>query len=559
MIRICENKTKKLPGITSLFVSFDFDRNIVDNIKSLQSCIYHSDTKEWEVPLTELAELLDRLCCFDELDLVLKEEFEKSIIDYPLMNYKTEPFPYQREGIEYGLNSESWLLLDAPGLGKSLQLIYLAQELKQRKNLEHCLIICGINSLKTNWKSEIEKHSNLDCTILGQRINKKGKLVIDGIQERLEQLQKPIKEFFVITNIETLRSDKILKALQKSKINKFDMVVVDEIHKCKSNSSLQGKNLLKLNTATYKIGATGTLLLNSPMDCYVPLSWIGSERSTYSTFKYYYCTFGGNFNNELTGYRNLNVLKNQIDKVSLRRTKDILGLPPKVVIPEYIEMSDEQSIFYENIKNGVVESVNKIKLNPSNVLALCGRLRQATACPPILTTDKIPSAKLDRAQDLIDQIVSSGNKVVVFSTFKETVYELSKRVNNYGVVLGTGDQDDFEIEEAKFLFQTDPNIHVFIGTHQKSGTGITLTAANYLIFIDTPWTHADTEQCEDRIHRIGTNETVFIYHLITKDTIDERVNEIVHDKGAIADYVIDDKITQSGLMSLKKYIEELRF
>lgn len=559
MIKIVEKTTRKLPGITSLFVSFDYNKNIVDNIKSLNDCIFHSDTKEWEVPLTVLTELLDRLCCFDELDITFEKTQEKEFIDYTLMEYKTKPFDYQRAGIEFGLNTNSWLLLDDPGLGKSLQLIYLAQELRNRENIEHCLIICGINSLKTNWKSEIEKHSQLDCMILGQRINRKGNLVIDGIQARLEQLKNPIKEFFVITNVETLRSKPILEELRKSKINKFEIVFIDEIHKLKSSSSTQGNNLLKLTNSKYKVGATGTLLLNSPLDCYVPLKWIGVEKANFSTFRNYYCTFGGAFNNEITGYRNLDVLKDQIEQNSLRRKKDILGLPPKVIIPEFLDMSPEQEVFYNKIKQGVVEAADKVQLRTTNLLSLCGRLRQATACPSILTTENIPSAKLDRAEDLIDQIVSSGSKVVVFSTFKETVYQLSKRVSKYGVVIGTGDQDDQEYERAKILFQNDPDVHVFIGTHQKSGTGITLTAANYLIFIDTPWTYSDTQQCEDRIHRIGTNNTTFIYHLITKNTIDERVNEIIHDKAAIADYVVDDKITQSGLNSLRKYIEELRF
>lgn len=559
MIKIEERQTVKVPGLTSLFVSFQYNKNIVDCIKKLETCFYNSEQKEWEVPLTAFSELVDRCCEFDEIDVKLQSDIKKDIVEYPLMDYKTKPFEYQRQGIEFGLNHNKFLLLDDPGLGKTLQLLYLAQELKKRENIQHCLIICGINALKMNWKSEIEKHSDLDCVVLGQRVNKKGKLVVDGINERLNQLKNPINEFFVITNIETLRNDQILKELKKSKVNKFDMIVLDEIHKCKSNSSQQGKNLLKLNTAKYMVGATGTLLLNSPLDCYVPLSWIGVEHSTFSTFKYYYCSFGGNFNNELTGYKNTSVLKNQIEQNSLRRTKDILGLPPKVIIPEFLEMSPEQEVFYNNIKNGVVEAANKVTLRAANILSLCGRLRQATACPSILTTDSIPSAKLDRAEDLIDQIVSSGNKVVVFSIFKETVYELARRVSRYGVVIGTGDQDETQFEQSKILFQNDPDVHVFIGTHQKSGTGITLTAANYLIFIDTPWTAGDVHQCEDRIHRIGTTSTAFIYHLITSDTIDERVYDLVQDKAAMSDYIVDDKITQAGLNSLRKYIEELQF
>lgn len=557
MITIHERQTVKVPGITSLFVSFDFNRAIVDEIKLLDGCVFNAETKEWEMPLTNLAEFLDRVCVHDQINLQLQRYENKETVNYTLQQYPTKPFSYQEEGIQFGLNHDKWLLLDAPGLGKTLQLTYLAQELKERQGLQHCLIICGINTLKTNWKNEIEKHSNLSCRILGQRITKKGNLVVDGIQERLKQLKEPIEEFFVITNVETLRDDKIVQAILKNKHNKFDMIVVDEVHKCKSNQSQQGKNLLKLNKAKYQVGATGTLLLNNPLDAYVPLKWIGAERANYSTFRYYYCNYGGPFGNMLVGFKNVHVLQDQIKKYSLRRTKDILDLPPKNIIHEYVDMSEAQSIFYENVKAGIAQNVDKVKLSTANVLSMVTRLRQATACPSILTSESIPSAKMDRAEDLAEQILASGYKLVIFSTFKETVYALAERLKQYKIVIATGDQKDFEIENAKKKFQEDPLTQVFIGTWQKCGTGITLTAASYLIFIDTPFTEAEFTQASDRIYRIGTKESVFIYNLVTRYTVDERVLELVTDKGAIADYVVDEKITPQGLQSLRKYIEEL--
>ena len=557
MITVQERQTVKVPGITSFFVSFDFNRAIVDEIKLLDGCVFNAETKEWEMPLTNLAEFVDRCCVHDSINLQLLEYKEKEAVKYQLSPYQTKPFSYQEEGIQFGLNHENWLLLDAPGLGKTLQLTYLAKELKERQGLQHCLIICGINTLKTNWKNEIEKHSNLSCRILRQRITKKGNFVVDGIQERLKQLKEPIEEFFVITNVETLREDKIVQAILKNKYNKFDMIVIDEVHRCKTPTSQQGKNLLKLNKARYRIGATGTLLLNNPLDAYVPLKWIGAERANYSTFRYYYCNYGGPFGNMLVGFKNVQVLQDQIKKYSLRRTKDILNLPPKNVIHEYVDMSDAQSIFYDNVKAGVAQEVNKVKLNAANVLSLVARLRQATACPSILTTESIPSAKMDRAEDLVEQIVGSGYKVVIFSTFKQTVYELAQRLRQYKLVVATGDQSDAEIEAAKQALQEDPDTKIFIGTWQKCGTGITLTAASYMIFIDTPWTDADFCQASDRIHRIGTKDSVFIYNLVTRGTVDERVLELVTDKAAIADYIVDEKITPQGLDSLRKYIEDI--
>lgn len=473
-------------------------------------------------------------------------------------NFKTSVYDYQLQGINHTLSSgqHKWLLLDAPGLGKTLQMILLAQELKQRGEINHCLIVCGINTLKYNWKKEIETHSNLSCRILGQKYNKKGKLIIGSISDRINDLKSDIDEFFVITNVETLRDNNIIKELTKGK-NKFDMIVADELHKMKSPTSQQGKNFLKLQSK-YQIGLTGTLLLNSPLDAYVPLKWINADNSTYTNFKYYYCTFTGPFNNILSGYKNIAVLKDQLEDVSLRRTKDILDLPPKNIIHEYVEMDAQQQLFYENIVNGVVEEVDKVELNTSTLLSMVTRLRQATVDPSILSSNEtLTSAKLNRAIDLAKEILDTGEKVVIFSEYKAPLDILMNELKEYNPLLCTGDVKDTIISENVDKFQNEETNKVMCATISKMGTGITLTKASYAIFIDSSWTAAVNVQAEDRIYRIGSKSPVFIYYLWTKDTIDERVKEIVTDKEAISDFIVDSKISDNTLESLRKYIVDL--
>lgn len=557
MIQITENRTKKVPGITSVFINFPYNQYIIEDIKSLPCKNYSKKDNLWEVPITYLAELIDKLCVYDDIELKLCNITFEEDIEYKLSEYRTKPFNYQIDGIQYGLNHDSWLLLDPPGLGKSLQLIYLAEELQKRNGIKHCLIVCGINTLKTNWQKEIHKHSRLDCKILGERVRKNGNKYIGNVEERLKDLKGNCSEFFLITNIETLRNDKIVKAINDPK-NSIECIFCDEIHVCKSSTSQQGKNLLKLNKAKYRVGATGTLLMNKPLDAFVPLKWIDADRATQGNYEHYYCAYGGDFNHEFLGYRNLTTLQKQLELYTLRRPKSLLNLPPKTIIEEYVDMSETQQKFYKDIENGVVESVDKVKLKPAMVMGMAMRLRQATACPSILTTQNIPSAKLDRTLDLVEQITSEGNKVVIFSTFKETVYELQKRLKEYKPLIGTGDCDDEFISANVDQFQTNDENKVFIGTWQKCGTGITLTAANYMIFIDTPWTDAAFTQNCDRIYRIGTDKPVTIYNLVTTETIDEQVLQIVTDKGAISDYILDGIITEKGLTSLQKYIEELK-
>lgn len=557
MITIRENIAEKVPGDTSIYIQMAYNEPFLRIIEPLECKYFCKKNHTWEFPLTDLAYLIDRLVLEDTLELVLLEDQKSTekTIHLDTSTLITKPFPYQVEGIEYGLNHDKWLLLDEPGLGKTLQTLYVAQALKKQVDLKHCLIICGLNILKENWRKEIQKHTNLSCRVLGEYIQKNGKRKIGGIPQRLEQLSNPIEEFFVITNIETLRNDDIIKALQSS-VNSFDMIIFDEIHACKDSQSHQGKNLLKLDSV-YKIGCTGTPLVNNALDAYVPLKWIGAEHSTLTNFKRYYCRFGGPTHNIIVGMKNLDFLKYQLEKNSLRRSKNLLNLPPKTVINEYVTMEDRQALFYENIKSGIKDQVNKVKLNTTNLLALTARLRQATACPSILTTENIPSAKLDRAESLVDEIVSSGNKVVIFSTFKETTKKLAERLAFYHPVVLTGDTKDVETSALIEQFQKDPSTNILICTWQKVGTGVTLTAATYEIFIDTPYTYAAYEQAQDRCHRVGTKSNVTVYNLITADTVDERVLQILENKSALADYVVDDVLNEENLKILQKYIEDL--
>ena len=303
---------------------------------------------------------------------------------------------------------------------------------------------------------------------------------------------------------------------------------------------------------------SGTLLINNPLDLYVPLNWIDADRSTLTNFKTNYCIYGGDFHNIIIGYKNLDFLKYQLDKYSLRKTKDILDLPPKNIINEYLDMDNDQTIFYNNVKNGIKDEVDKVTLTTSSLLSMATRLRQSTSLPSILTSEKIDSIKINRACELTEDIIRNKNKVVIFSSYKEVVKELNNRLNQYNPVIGTGDTTDDELSKNIDKFQTDNNCNIFLGTWQKCGTGLTLTAASYMIFIDTPWTDAQFQQSCDRIYRIGTTKPVFIYNLICNNTIDERVNDILNTKKALSDYMIDDIISKNGLEILKKYIEELK-
>lgn len=560
MINVQERECEKLSGITSLFLSFSYDENLIAWLKqNIDVYNYNKKTKEWEIPVTYFAKVVDNFSSFDDLEVSFYNK--EDVIDYSKItltqHYKLKPFPYQEEAIKYGITHPKWMLLDGMGLGKSAQIIHIAEELKDRGKIQHCLVVCGIATLRGNWKKEIRIHSDASYRILGERINSRGNISYSGIKDRITEISNPIKEFFIIVNIETLRSDEFIEALKYGP-NKIGMIVVDEIHKCANKQSAQGNNLLKIK-ADYQIAATGTLLTNAPVNAYLPLKWLGVDKSNLTNYKKQYCEFGGFGGHEIIGYRNLEILKDEIENNSLRRTKeDVLkDLPAKTILEEIVTLSDEHRKFYNDVKRGVKEECDKINLNTSNLLSLVTRLRQATACPQILTSSNVKSSKLERCVDLATDLIDRGEKVVIFSTFKESVKYIADELKMYSPLVCTGDSKDFEIDKNIDLFQNDDKYKILIATHQKLGTGVTLNRASYMIFIDTPFTAAAFQQSCDRIYRIGTKKPVFIYNLICENTVDERVAKIISTKQAMSDYIIDDKLNNDTINILKDYILDL--
>lgn len=552
MIKIYEiSPGKKISGLSSLIVTFDFNQYIVDALKTLPTYYYHKRDKVWEVPICYLGRLLDSLTFLDEIQLKLLDttksgEFRfnqkynlEPLSEIEKVSFKMKPFEHQLEAINFGLSKEKWLLLDSMGLGKTNSIIWLAETLKRRGLIEHCFIICGVNSLKQNWKKEIQKFSTESAIVLGEHITRTGNIRYKSMEKRAQQLRDPIDEFFIITNLESLRDDRIIEAFKNSS-NNFGMIAFDEAHKAATKSSQQGTNLLKLD-APFKVAATGTLITNNPLSAYVPLSWTGNDQAILTTFKSQYCNFGGFKNAQVIGFKNLEVLQEEIKNCSLRRTLDQVrsDMPPKTITLEVLELEDDQRKFYEAIKEGVKEEADKIELKSANLLALTTRLRQATACPSLLTTQKISSCKVDRCVELIQELTSQGEKVVVLSVFKETINELKTKLDQFRFSINTGDTSDAAVANNVARFQEDPQEQVFIGTWGKVGTGWTLNAASYLICIDTPYTSAMFDQGTDRIWRVNNERPAFITVLLCSETIDERVQQIIETKKELGEYLVD--------------------
>lgn len=553
MITIEIKESSKLKDEYSAFVSFDYSSTIVNVLRSLPFKVYNPETTTWEIPVNKVETIIKQLHDFDisligKLSL-LNNEQEK--IELPEgFEFKTKPYSHQLEGVEYGLKYDRWFLGDEMGLGKTKQTIDIAVARKAKYGYKHCLIVCGVNTLKWNWVNEITTHSAEGAWILGQKWVK-NKWKVGSTKDKLETLKaltdknEPELPYFLITNVETFRdkeiSDTIKKLVDKGIIN---MCIADEAHKMKNPTAQQTKGFLKC-LPQCRIIMTGTPLMNSPLDLYVILKWLGYETHSFTAFKNHYCVMGGYGGYEIVGYKNMDQLTSQVKEIMLRRLKDdVLDLPEKTYVDEYVEMSDKQSIIYKEVEMDIKANIDMVKFD-NNPLATLIRLRQATGWTGILSSEIQESAKMERLEGLVEECISNNQKVIVFSNWTQMTDAISANLKaRFTTSVITGETKD---EVRQFIvddFQNG-NTEVLVGTIGAMGTGLTLTAATTVIFYDEPWNKALFDQAVDRAHRIGQKSNITVYSLMCKDTIDERIHNIIYKKGAMSDALIDGK----GVMS----------
>ena len=478
MIEIVIARSKARRGRTifiETWASTDEDAvKMAEKISSLPNVV-ETSSNNFELPYRYFNNVIDAL---DEWELHIFGELDKDVQDYidsrnqiasssiEQFSFKTTPFAHQVECFEYAQEHPCFLLGDEQGLGKTKQAIDIA--VSRKASFKHCLIVCCISGLKWNWAKEVGIHSNESAHILGSRVTKDGKLVIDGVSKRAEDLLGGHDEFFLITNIETLRDAVFIKYLNElTKSGEIGMVIIDEIHKCKNPSSKQGASIQKLQSY-YKIGLTGTPLMNNPIDVFNVMKWLGAEHHTLTQFKERYCIVD-NFN-QITGYRNLGELRELVNDYMLRRTKEeVLDLPEKVRITEYVDMNSKQAKIYKEVLTKLVQEIDKVKLMP-NPLAETIRLRQATGNPSILTTQDVKSCKFERCIEIVEECIQQGKSCVIFSNWEKIIEPLAKILSkSVKCNLVTGETADKfnEIEE----FMNYEKASVILGTIGALGTG----------------------------------------------------------------------------------------
>ena len=564
----------------SIFATFQYNPNYVNIMKSMTNRCWNADTKEWEIDYacyTPLIKTLNEnnipyngrefLKSIDELKNLIEQsqaiQKQEANIDISCLNeieFKTRPYKYQLEGIAYGLEHNKFLLSDDQGLGKSLQTLNIA---RLKRGGKHCLVIVGYDTLQFNWVSEIEKHTEEKGYVLGQReVLKgacKGQIRKGTMEQRIEDLKNidNIDSFFIITSVSTLRhciKTEYIDKNGKKKYNKqyiiaemieelcrkgvIGRVVFDEAQVVKNIDSDQTKALLKIKSCPYKIIATGTPIMNKHLDLYPLMFWLDQENNNFYSFRDKYCIMGGFKGKEVKGNKNGQELNQRLSKFMLRRKKeDVLDLPDKIIIDEYLDLDLKQAILYDKVKKLMQSDLVKYKGNKAVLMTLLLNLRKIT-CHPNWVDDKYKdSVKFERVHQLMYEITENNRKAIIFSNWATPIQKLYEELKVYNPAMIIGDTKDRMSEVNRF--QNDDSCKVILGTIGAMGTGLTLTSASNVIFLDEPWNRALKDQATDRAYRIGTKSNVNVYTLICKGTVDESVHKTVIKKGLVADEVVD--------------------
>lgn len=451
---------------------------------------------------------------------------------------KGELYAYQNIGIEFLLNSGGRALLaDSPGVGKTAQYLGYAVHSGFKRNL----IVCPA-SVKFSWESEIKKWT------------KKKSFIVDP-QTKIEEI--PFDVEFVIINFDILK-----KFHDEFKKYKWDSMAIDESQLIKNPSAIRSKVVKSIaKDIPNVIMLTGTPVLSRPAEMFNMLNIIDSKVwNNYFSYATRYCAgHQGYWGFEAKGATNLEELNGKISKYFLRRTKeDVLKeLPPKNLITIPMELPKADRKQYDLVESDLVDYLKSKKEKTNKEIAKSMNAEKLVKLN--LLREISTMSKLSTAMEIIDSIIESGEKVLVFSSFNAPLEELEEHYENKSVMI-TGKTPVIERGEIVKDFQNNPKVKVFLGGMLSAGTGITLTAASNVIFLNYPWNPADIEQASNRAHRPGANyESLNIYQIVSLDTIDGFMKKLLKKKQEIIDQLIEEKdVKKVNKSMVEDYLKELQ-
>lgn len=453
-------------------------------------------------------------------------------------NLRVEPYPYQREGILFGLEKRRLIIGDEPGLGKTLQSIGIAD----CANAYPCLVICPA-SLKINWQREFEKFTDKKALVLDNSTRTTWPYLLQmGMYQIAIVNYESLRKYFV-WDIKANGSFRLKDVVFCPEINRFRSVIIDESHRVKDPGAQQTIFTKGITTGKpYIVLLSGTPVVNRPHDLVAQLSIMERLKEFGGRGK-----FLADFGEKDSDLSELSRLL--YEKCMIRREKKtvLTDLPDKTRVDLYVDISNREE--YEVAENDLRRYLEEYTECTDVEIRRKMRMKALVKFMTLRSLSAI--GKVKQAVDFIKTHLANDRPLVVFCSYHDIVDALKKQFSK--AVTITGRESLVEKQAAVDSFQAGHS-KLAICSIKAAGVGLTLTASSSVAFVEFPWTYADCCQCEDRCHRIGQKENVTCYYLLGERTIDHKLYQIIHDKKSIANQILgaDDDIPTDQL-----YFDEL--
>jgi SNF2 family DNA or RNA helicase len=468
----------------------------------------HPRTPREQAPAPEAEEI----SLAKRLSYLLQPPLEAYLAKQGAVEWPHSFFPYQRDGIRALVNRDVLLLADDMGLGKTIQAAAAIRILFRLGRIDSALLVVPA-SLIVQWRRELRLWAP----------DLRTSTVRGPTSQRAFQWRAPAHVY--ITTYETLRSDFTENPMSPPRRRTWGVVILDEAQKIK-NREVELSRICKRLPRARAWALTGTPLENRIDDlasiCEFLTPWTDGDDLLHLT-------------------PGQDLLDRHQELQLRRRKQDVLTeLPPKTVIELSLELSPRQKETYLRAEREGIVRLRELgtEVRITHVLELITRLKQiCNICP---TSGE--STKLDDIEERLDALVDTEHRALIFSQYTEQygVKEVVERLARFSPISYTGALSSTARDRAISSFRTDERHKALVLSLRAGGQGLNLQEASYVFHFDHWWNPAVERQAEDRSHRLGQTSPVTVYKYVCEDTIEQRIDAILHEKQALFDQLVDD-------------------
>ena len=475
------------------------------------------------------------------------------------MNYKfkTKPYDHQVTALEKSWDKKEYAYFMEMGTGKSKVLVDNIAMLYDKGRINGALIIAPKGVYRNWYSQEIPNHlpGHIEHkTVLWTATTSKAK------DKEYQQLFKiDLDLHILIMNVEAFSTKKGLEFATSFLNCHNSLMAVDESTTIKTPSAKRTKAILNLGKiALYRRILTGSPVTKSPLDLYTQCGFLDGYLlgfDSYYAFRNRYAVmvernFGGRRVQIPKGYKRLGELSDKLKPFSYRVLKeDCLDLPDKIYIKREVDLTDEQKNTYVTMKSAALAQLKGKMATAPHVLTQIMRLHQITCGHLKNDDDTITEIKNNRISSLIELLEEVEGKVIIWANYVYDINRIVKAISlkygddtivqYYGAIPAEQRQKNIE----KFQDPDSP-VRFFVGNPQTGGYGITLTAANNIIYYSNGYDLEKRLQSEDRAHRIGQKKAVTYIDLIAPKTIDEKIVKALRKKINIATEIMGEELRE---------------